>query len=178
MIARIFGLKGLSDGLGILVVWVACLSVPSAIGGTLTISVLPTEVSHCLRITVTNQANTNVEIPLADLPWGDRYSLMVVGLPATREATPLGLTRIISIPLAGDAVLKPKEGLSAEIDLRHYVEGFDPASRRSAMHVFWAWVSAPSDATDSRPAGMVTISKATAGEPRTCNLQSIPARTR
>ena len=95
--------------------------------------------ANCLRFKAINLSSENVELQSANLPWGDRYSLTILGVPATRGASPLAVARPISIPRHGKSVISPSTQVEGEVDLRHYIQEFAVEVQKGPMLVFWAW---------------------------------------
>jgi hypothetical protein len=94
--------------------------------------------------------------------------MLVVGVPKGRGASPLPVTRLVSIPVDGEVRFAPGESQVAHIDLRHYLEGVEIALERSDLIIFWSWVAAaPPTGSGS---GMFVVPRAAASALQPCDL--------
>jgi len=90
-----------------------------------------------VRVTIWSRAKSAVTFPKYRLPWGNRYSMILVAV------TPQGeyLDRVFPIddPSPERVTFQPNEAMSGEIDLRNFFGHLDTALKKTDVHLFWAY---------------------------------------
>jgi len=90
-----------------------------------------------VRVTIWSRAKNTVTFPRFRLPWGNRYSLILVAV------TPQGeyLDRVFPVddPSPERVTFQPNESMSGEIDLRNFFGHLDSTLNKSDVHLFWAY---------------------------------------
>lgn len=92
-----------------------------------------------LNVRLTNNSTSPLEVYKADLPWGNRYSLI---LTAVHEAQPnTQLKQVFFLDDAGpdSSVIQPKQSLSGQIDVRQYFENFESELAKGSVIVLWSY---------------------------------------
>jgi len=90
-----------------------------------------------LRFTVWSRAATRVAFRKSRLPWGNRYSTILVAV--TPHGEYLERNFPIDDPSPEKITIGPNESVSGEINLQNVFGGLDGALKKSDIHVFWAY---------------------------------------
>lgn len=125
-----------------LTVAVAFLGLSLACGGSETIpSGIQVELIDqkpiSLRVTLRSRAETRVTFRKYRLPWGNRYSTILVAVTPHGEC--LNRNFPIDDPSPERVTFEPNESLSGEINLRKHFSGLDNALKKSDIHLYWAY---------------------------------------
>jgi hypothetical protein len=114
-----------------------------------------------LKFTVKNVSNHTVTIEEPRLPWGQRYSVMIVAAER-KSGSPLK-----EVPLIDDAFLSPKvsikpgQSLSGSIELVYYVADIDKKLRSTDLVLFWYYDARGNNETLGEYGGWILIPKGT-----------------
>jgi hypothetical protein len=91
-----------------------------------------------LRVTLRSAATTTATFYQANLPWGNRYSMVFAALRPNGE--PVDLVFPVDDPGPTKVSVKPREVLTGNIDLRYVIR--DPnAMKKTDVLLFWAYKS-------------------------------------
>jgi hypothetical protein len=90
-----------------------------------------------LHITLRSFAEARATVYKSVLPWGSSYSIILVA--ATSDGQCLDRNLPVDDPSPEQVSLDPKGSLSGDINLRNIFPNLDRASKRSAVHLFWAY---------------------------------------
>lgn len=91
-----------------------------------------------LRVTLRSGAATTATFYRADLPWGNRYSMVFAAVRPTGEHVDLELP--VDDPGPTKVSVKPREVLTGDIDLRYVIRDLN-ATKKSDVLLFWAYKS-------------------------------------
>jgi hypothetical protein len=89
-----------------------------------------------LRVTLRSGAASDVTIYRADLPWGNRYSMVFAAVRPSGESLDLMLP--IDDPGPTKTSLKAGESLTGDVDLRYVIRDVN-ALKESDVLLFWAY---------------------------------------
>ena len=125
-----------------LIVAVAFVVLPLACGGSETApSDIQVQLSNqepiSLRVTLRSRAETRATFRKYRLPWGNRYSMILVAVTAHGDC--LDRNFPIDDPSPERVTFEPNESLSGEINLRQHFDGLDNALKKSDIHLYWAY---------------------------------------
>jgi len=116
-----------------------------------------------LVITLTNKSRQPVTLYRYGLPWGGRFSMIVIAVKTDAPGTPLERTSPIDDPGPATLAIQPGETLRGEISLVDAFPDFLQAQCERDVVVFWTWQAEPVDATPlARQSGWVLFGKFTA----------------
>jgi hypothetical protein len=90
-----------------------------------------------LRVTLRSRAETRVTFRKYRLPWGNRYSTILVAV--TPHGDCLDRNFQIDDPSPERVTFESNESLSGEINLREHFKGLDNALKKSEIHLYWAY---------------------------------------
>ena len=90
-----------------------------------------------LRVDLRSAAETPVTLYKSRLPWGSRYSIILVAVTSSGQELDKALP--IDDPSPEKVTLDPKRSMTGEIDLQRFFKGFAEAVKKSDVHVFWAY---------------------------------------
>jgi hypothetical protein len=90
-----------------------------------------------LRVTLWSRADTSVTFRKYRLPWGNRYSTILVAVTPHGEC--LDRNFPIDDPSPERVTFEPNESLTGEINLRKHFSGLDDALKKSDIHLYWAY---------------------------------------
>jgi hypothetical protein len=90
-----------------------------------------------LRVTIRSRAVAPIKLYKSQLPWGSRYSLILVAV--TPEGKCLDKELFVDDPSPERASLEPKGSLSGSIDLQRIFKDLNKALSKSDVHLFWAY---------------------------------------
>lgn len=90
-----------------------------------------------LHVTLRSSAEVPVTLLESKLPWGSRYSMVLIAV--TTEGKCLEKELYIDDPSPERISLKPNEALSGDIDLEKIFRGLDDALKKSDVNLFWAY---------------------------------------
>jgi hypothetical protein len=115
-----------------------------------------------LVITLTNGSSKPLTLYRYGLPWGGRYSMIVVAVKTDAPGTPLETTFPIDDPGPGTLAIQPGETLTGQISLVDRFPEFLRALCARDLVVFWTWQAEPVDAVAlARQGGWVLCRKVT-----------------
>jgi hypothetical protein len=113
-----------------------------------------------LTIKVTNKLHRPIELPRFKLPWGNRHSMVIVGIEAAGTGDPLPTTHFVSVPGPGRISIQPAETMSGEIDLTYYISNIREELSHKDILVFWLYrLRAIDPQFDSEYVGTVVLSR-------------------
>ena len=90
-----------------------------------------------LRLTLCSRAKTPATFRKYRLPWGNRYSTILVAV--TPRAEYLERNFPIDDPSPETVTIEPNECLSGEINLQRVFVGLDTALKKTDIQLFWAY---------------------------------------
>lgn len=90
-----------------------------------------------LKVTLKSGAETHVDLYQSRLPWGSRYSMVLVAATADGRSLPREL--VIDDPSPRKVSLEPNRELTGDIDLQNVFRGLNQALKRSDIILFWAY---------------------------------------
>jgi len=91
-----------------------------------------------LLVTLRSGAVTAAKFYRADLPWGNRYSMVFAVVRPDGE--PIDLELPVDDPGSTEVSLRPREVLTGDIDLRYVIRDLN-ALKKSDVLLFWAYKS-------------------------------------
>lgn len=95
---------------------------------------------YTLRLSLKNTGETPFLISTTALPWGSRYSLLLLAARTDPRSDPLHPDIVIDDPRDDKMqTLRPGESLAGEIVLNHRFRDFDSIIRDSDIAVFWLY---------------------------------------
>ena len=92
-----------------------------------------------LDVTLKNGTDRAIEFANARLPWGDRYSMVVVGLNPAVQWHPLRAVEEPSALILGTVLIEPGQSLAGQINLTEYVDGIAKHLSASDVTVLWRY---------------------------------------
>jgi hypothetical protein len=108
-----------------------------------------------LRVTLRSRAETPITFYKERLPWGNRYSMILVAVKpdgrCLQEFFPIDDPGIDKVTLA------PGAALSGDIDLGNFFKDLEGASKESDVNVFWAYEAPPEMHVARRSGGWILI---------------------
>jgi len=124
--------------------------------------------NYLLSITLVNESNRSLIINEYSLPWGNRYSLLLVAIEADRFERVLDQPRYIDDPQPGKVVMKPSQQLQGTISLNSRFPGLSKELESGQFIIFWTYRLKPLNApATKRLAGWLVIPKSEKeGEPK------------
>jgi hypothetical protein len=90
-----------------------------------------------LHVTVRSGAETTATFFKSQLPWGNRYSMVIVAV--TPHGGCLDKELPIDDPGPETISLAPRESLSGDIDLRWFIRDLSSVTKKSDLQLFWAY---------------------------------------
>jgi hypothetical protein len=122
-----------------------------------------TAAEFVLEMTLRYTGDKDLRVWNSSLPWGNTYSLILVGVEAHAMATPLEKFLRIDDPVTGDITIKPGQALTGEVDLTQRFRNLTSALNRIDVLIFWSYQLQPIDGKPlPRVGGWLVIPK-TAG---------------
>jgi hypothetical protein len=103
-----------------------------------------------LRVTLRSRAESSVTLDKERLPWGNRYSMILVAVTPNGQC----LQQFFPIDDPGfeKIALNPKASSSGEVNLDDFFRDLDGAVKKSDIHLFWAY-DAPEELHIARRSG-------------------------
>jgi hypothetical protein len=92
-----------------------------------------------VRVTVRSGADRTATFLRYKLPWGNRNSILFVAV--TPEGTPLEVSMPVDDPIFDKISLAPRASVSGDIDLNQFFSRLSLATKKSDVHLFWAYES-------------------------------------
>lgn len=106
-----------------------------------------------LKVSVTNESNGDLTLYKSGLPWGNRYSMIVVPVSLAGNNEVVSSVGLIDDPGPGATVIRAGETVSGEIDLaRRFHEQWAEVSGKPLL-VFWSYQLETSDERKSKRLG-------------------------
>jgi|HubBroStandDraft_4_1064222.scaffolds.fasta_scaffold19444_2 hypothetical protein len=93
----------------------------------------------CVRVTVRSGADRTATFLRHKLPWGNRNSILFVAV--TPEGIPLEVSMPVDDPIFDKFSLAPGASVSGDIDLNNFFGRLRLATKKSDIHLFWAYES-------------------------------------
>ena len=112
-----------------------------------------------LDVMLRNGTDRAIEIPNVQLPWGDRYSMTVLGIDPTHRRTPLSAVEFQGVPTAGVSVIAPGEAIRGQIDVTEYVGGIREELSKSDITVVWRYDLRDGAIAGARFSGTLVLGK-------------------
>jgi hypothetical protein len=91
-----------------------------------------------LRVTLRSRATTTATFYRADLPWGNRHSMVFSAVRPNGE--PIDLIFPIDDPGPTEVSVKPRDVLTGDVDLRYVIRDLN-VLKKSDVLLFWAYKS-------------------------------------
>ena len=98
-----------------------------------------------LKVSVTNQSKNDLTLYKSELPWGNRYSMIVVAVSLGGNNEVVSIVGLIDDPGPGTTVIHSGETISGEIDLARRFPQQWPGVSDKPLLVFWSYQLATSD---------------------------------
>ena len=103
-----------------------------------------------LKVSVTNESKHYLTLYKSELPWGNRYSMIVVPVSLAGNNEVVSSVGLIDDPAPGTTVIHSGETISGEVDLaRRFPEQWPEVSGKPLL-VFWSYQFATSDERKSK----------------------------
>jgi hypothetical protein len=99
-----------------------------------------------LVFTLTNESREPVTLYRYGLPWGGRFSMILLAAKADASGTPLERRSLIDDPGPGTLAIQPGAELRGQISLVDAFPDFLEAQSEHDLVVFWTWQAEPVDA--------------------------------
>lgn len=93
--------------------------------------------SLALLVTIRSGVVVPIKLYKSQLPWGSRYSMVLVAV--TPEGKYLDKELFVDDPSPERVSLEPKGSLSGSIDLQRIFKDLNKALSKSDVHLFWAY---------------------------------------
>jgi hypothetical protein len=92
-----------------------------------------------IRVTLRSGAANTATFPRSELPWGNRYSIVLVA--TTLQGAPLEKFYPIDDPMPDEISVPPGATLTGEINLENNIPDLARLTKASDVHLFWAYES-------------------------------------
>lgn len=111
-----------------------------------------------LLFTITNISKSDLIFNAADLPWGNRYSVLIIG--STKSQPCLQQTHFIDDPRPDSITIKSGEKVQGTIALKKHIENFDEVLRKEDVLLFWHYEAKTKDTKEvGQYGGWIKVNK-------------------
>ena len=90
-----------------------------------------------IELTLEYSGEQVIDVYKNSLPWGNRYSLILVAVKADAIGTLVPQQQVINDPSPSTIAIQPGDRLTGEINLNERLVGLDEALKTSDVIVFW-----------------------------------------
>jgi hypothetical protein len=105
----------------------------------------PTGPTFVAEVALKYTGDRDLQVQRHALPWGNTYSLILIGVDATALASPLDKHLRIDDPGTAMITLKPGQSLAGRIDLTQRFRDLPSAIQRRDAIIFWSYQLQPID---------------------------------
>jgi len=135
---------------------VSNLMIPIAVSVTITTSTPDPK----LLVQLTNRSAAPLTVYKSALPWGNRYSMIIVGVKLTGLNEILSSSPIIDDPGPERVVIRPGETISGEVSLVHRFANLRDVAEKTDILLLWSYQLQTTDKQKSeRLGGWVQIQR-------------------
>jgi hypothetical protein len=92
-----------------------------------------------LRFTLVNSGAAPVALDTGYLPWGVRYSLVLVACPAAIDVTCLSQAMHVEDPVPGGVTVDPGKAISGDVNLLYKFPSLSKLLKKQDAIVFWSY---------------------------------------